>query len=248
VKFSPSGAAIAVSLQRNRQRVQIVVSDTGSGISAEFLPHVFDRFRQQDASSTRRQGGLGLGLNIARQLVELHGGNIEAYSDGEGKGATFTVNLPLGKVRTSGAPRRVSATTMAAVKNESPESRLSGRRILLVEDEPETQKALGIFLRQAGATVVFAESAEAGFEAYVDAPPSMIVSDIALPGENGYSLMERIRRHEKDAGNPPTPAIALSAFTREEDKLAAVQAGFDRHLSKPIDPEILIEALSAISR
>ncbi len=246
VKFSPAGAAISVSVQRTRQRVQIEVSDTGSGISEEFLPHVFDRFRQADASSTRRQGGLGLGLNISKQLVELHGGSIDARSDGEGRGATFTVHLPVGKAR--GGRGSAMVTPAGGGETQASKSRLDGVRVLLVEDEVETRKALSIFLRRAGAEVIFAESAAAAFKAFGEVLPGLIVSDIGLPDENGYSLMERIRRHERLAGIAPVPAVALSAFTRDEDKLSAITAGFDRHLSKPIDPEHLIEALCAVVR
>jgi two-component system CheB/CheR fusion protein len=238
VKFCPRGAKVFVGLWRKDTMVEIRVSDTGRGIAKEFVPHVFDRFRQADASSTRRHGGLGLGLDISKQLVELHGGTIEAASDGEGKGATFTIHLPLQKVKSAGGiPVIEPQPTKASDANS-----LKSVRILLIEDEPETRT---IRLRRAGAEVMGAESAAVAFEAYTSQKPDLIVSDIGLPGEDGCSLLQRIREREKSTGDPAVTAIALSAFTRDEDRQRAIQSGFQRHLGKPIDPEHLIEALCA---
>jgi two-component system CheB/CheR fusion protein len=244
VKFSPKGARINVALSRRSSLVEIRVTDTGRGISAEFLPHVFDRFRQADASSTRRHGGLGLGLDISRQLVELHGGTIEVESEGLGKGATFIVNLPLRRVR----PLKNSGGRDPKPDVEKPptSSDLIGTRILLVEDETQTRNALSIVLNQAGAEVVAVGTAAAAFTAYNQQPPDVIVSDIGLPEEDGYTLLQRIREHEQTIGDTVVPAIALSAFTRDEDRVRALQAGFQSHLGKPIDAELLTEALRAM--
>jgi len=223
--------------------VEIRVTDTGRGISEEFLPHVFDRFRQADASSTRRHGGLGLGLDISRQLVELHGGTIEVESPGLGKGATFIVNLPLRKIRSS-KPLRGDFKPDAGKARAS--ANLRGTRILLVEDEPQTRSALSILLGDTGAQVVAVDTAAAAFDAYSQQPPDVIVSDIGLPEEDGCSLLARIREHEQIIGDAAVPAIAVSAFTRDEDRVRALQAGFQSHLGKPIDPELLTETLRAI--
>jgi two-component system CheB/CheR fusion protein len=242
VKFSPRGAKIFVGLWRRNSSVECQVSDTGRGIAAEFLPHVFDRFRQADASSARRHGGLGLGLDIAKQLAELHGGTVDVRSDGEGLGATFTVHLPLRRIKN---PKPTAPPQLENPASIAPPS-LKGVRILLIEDEPETRRALSIVLGQAGAEVQSVESATSGFEAYTLQKPDLLLSDIGLPGEDGCSLMQRIRQKEKETAATPVTAVALSAFTRDEDRLRALQSGFQRHLSKPIDPEYLIEALCSL--
>ncbi len=244
VKFSPRGSRIFVGLLRKNSVVEIRVTDTGRGIAPEFLPHVFDRFRQEDASSTRSHGGLGLGLDISKQLVELHGGTIEVHSDGEGKGATFTVHLPLRKMKSAAAERSSTPNTGAA--KPAAASSLKGLKILLIEDEPETRRALSILLQQAGAEVDGVDSAPAAFDAYTSTKPDLILSDIGLPGEDGCSLLQRIRQREKTKGTTPVTAVALSAFTRDEDRLRAIQSGFQRHLGKPIDPEQLIDTLCSL--
>jgi two-component system CheB/CheR fusion protein len=236
VKFSPKGTLISVSLSKRNGMAQIRVADTGRGISPDFLPNVFDRFRQADASSTRRHGGLGLGLDISRQLVELHGGTIEVESEGLGKGAAFTVSLPLRKVRTS--------KVLGAKKNPTSGStfpaNLQDVHILLVEDDQQTRDALTMIMRTANAEVIPAETAAAAFDLFCLQKPDVVISDIGLPEEDGYSLIERIRERESTAGEAHVPAIALSAFTRDEDRVRALAAGFQSHLGKPVDPDVLI--------
>ncbi|MDB5328546.1 MAG: two-component sensor histidine kinase, partial [Phycisphaerales bacterium] len=246
VKFTPSGGQVRVDLQKHEQRVQIEVQDNGVGISADFLPHVFEQFRQQDAGTTRAAGGLGLGLAIARQIVNLHDGVIRAHSDGLGKGATFTVELPLAE--TSAAGRQASPDPGAAAES-SASAPLRGLCILLVEDEEATRTALRWLIEQHGATVTVVDHAAAAvaeFEKNLDQRPyDLVVSDIGLPGEDGYALMRSLRRRERTADplKPLTPAIALTAYARPEDREKALAAGFQSHLKKPIEPAALIKAI-----
>jgi CheY-like chemotaxis protein len=191
---------------------------------------------------------LGLGLTIARQLVELHGGTISAQSEGEGKGATFTVKLPLADLNTERqrvARRRAGGAGVrppghkGAPAPEAPVN-LAGKKLLLIEDEPDTRDALARVLRAAGAQVREAGTASAGYEAYRNDAPDLVISDIGLPGEDGYALIRKIRSVDKAAGRPATPALALTAFARNEDRARALSAGFDEHLAKPLEPEELI--------
>jgi CheY-like chemotaxis protein/two-component sensor histidine kinase len=242
VKFSPKGSRINVGVWRRDDAVEIRVADNGRGISADFLPYVFDRFRQADASSTRRHGGLGLGLDISKQLVELHGGTIEVQSDGPGKGATFIVKLPVGKVRSTRlAP---AAQSNSQPSENQPAATVSGMRVLLIEDDARTRNALAIIMQDAGAEVTEVDSADAAMDAYRKNKPDVIISDIGLADEDGYALIPRIRQEEKSSGQPEVPAIALSAFARDEDRLRAMQSGFQKYLGKPIDPKALLESLS----
>ena len=248
VKFTPAGGRIDVGLWRRGREVEIRVTDTGRGIDPGFLPHVFEPFRQAESSTTRAYGGLGLGLAICRQLVEQHGGTIAAARDGPGRGATFTVRLPLPSVR----PPKVAATGRTGGHPATPAgnggghaTRLDDVHVLVVEYEPETRNALLTLLREAGARVTAAASAAAAAEAFARARPDVLVSDIGMPDEDGYSLIRRLRELESapDAGGGRTPAIALTAFARPSDAEEALAAGFDRHIGKPVDPEQLLAVL-----
>ena len=235
VKFTPAGGRVMVSLSRADGVDTLVVGDTGQGIDRAFLPHVFDTFRQADASSTRRHGGLGLGLSIARQLVALHGGSIEAASDGPGHGASFIVRLPVRAVEESGG-------TAALQRAAGPNPRLRGTKVLVVDDEVDTLDLLQSVLRDAGATVLAAGSAETALQLAVAEHPDAIVSDIGMPGVDGYELMERIL--SSLGPDAPRARIALTAYAADRDRARAAAAGFQRHLGKPFDPLALVEVVA----
>jgi signal transduction histidine kinase/CheY-like chemotaxis protein len=234
VKFTPSGGMVQVMLGRDAQDVVIRVADSGIGIEPEFLPHVFDRFRQQDASITRKHGGLGLGLSIARQLVELHGGTIAVSSPGPHAGTTFTLRLPLAEPEVK-APRPEPAVTSQATGKGD----LAGVKVLLVDDADDTLDVLQQILRHSGATTLAASSAGTALALLEREQPDVIVSDIGMPDVDGFELMRRIRRRAASAGGS-IPAIALTAFTRQDDRHKAMQAGFNGYLAKPVEPGSLV--------
>ena len=244
VKFTTKGGRIQVRLERVNSHVEIVISDTGKGIEPEFLPHVFDRFRQSDGSMTRRHGGLGLGLAIVRQIVELHGGTVSVMSDGEEKGATFTISLPLLPVRRdvpSDVPR-VHPTAQSAVGAKAeidcpPE--LTGLRVLLVDDEADSRDLLSLVLDSCGAEVVTANSAAEAFAAIGAEKFDILISDIGMPDEDGFSLIKRIRGLPDEQGGS-VPAIALTAYARSEDRVRAIRSGFQMHVAKPVEPAELV--------
>jgi signal transduction histidine kinase/DNA-binding response OmpR family regulator len=238
IKFTPTGGKISVQLglASTGTLAQIAVRDTGKGIAHEFLPHLFERFRQADSSSTRSHRGLGIGLAIVRHLVQLHGGTVQAESDGEGQGATFLVRLP---VATS--EQIVELGMEPAEESESP-ARLEGVRVLLVEDEPDSRDCIAHTLAQFGAEVTVVGSAAEAFAALEASQPDVLVSDLAMPGEDGFSLIRRIRARPAEQGGR-VPAAALSAFARAEERARAMMAGFDLHLAKPVDALQLASAV-----
>ncbi|HEX8324891.1 MAG TPA: PAS domain S-box protein [Tepidisphaeraceae bacterium] len=246
VKFTDGGGSVMIEVWRARSAVTIQVTDSGQGITPEFLPYVFERFRQADASMTRTQGGLGLGLSISRQLIELHGGTIEAASDGAGKGSRFTIELPLADLRPT-AERSGPAVASEAVSAARflPSPVLRGVRVLLVEDEANTRAAVQWLLKECGADVTAVESAAlamAAFRAATSAEPfGLIVSDIGMPVQDGYELMLEIRALESQRGVvPAVPALAMTAYARKDDRARAMAVGFNEHLPKPIEPAVLI--------
>jgi signal transduction histidine kinase/FixJ family two-component response regulator len=235
VKFTPEGGRVRVRLERVNSRIEIVVSDTGMGISPEFMPHVFERFRQADKSSTRQHGGLGLGLPIVRHLVELHGGRVRADSAGEGQGATFTVSLPLLAVRTSaaGEMERVYSTGYAgAVLGRPP--RLDGLRVLVVDDDKDVGEIVSLMLNRSGARVIVSESATDALEVLRRELPDVLISDIGMPGEDGYWLIRKVRALAEAEGGK-TPAAALTGYARADDRMKILGAGFQAHVPKPVD-------------
>jgi signal transduction histidine kinase/ActR/RegA family two-component response regulator len=247
VKFTPAGGTVTVRLRQSERAARIEVEDTGRGISREFLPHVFERFRQADSSTTRTYGGLGLGLAIARQLVELHGGQIEARSEGEGRGATFIIELP----RLQGEPAQsegyaTGAPSTATTTQFVPEPLLTGAKILFVEDETHTRTVVQWLLEQCGAEVTHATSANEAL-ATLDAASNdarsfdALVSDIGLPEKDGYELLAEIRRRTPGL---QLPALALTAYAREEDRRKALEAGFGWYLAKPVEPRTLVETVA----
>jgi len=235
VKFTPSGGQVEVTLATVDEFAQITVSDTGIGISADILPHIFDYFRQADSSMTRQFGGLGLGLAIARHIVDLHGGIIEAESPGEGQGATFTVKLPL-------LPDQRKPTPNTPDCQRQPDTPpLQGIRVLFVDDEADTRELIGIILQQAGAEVITMASAPEVLSQFNQLTIDILVSDIGMPQMNGYDLLQQIRG--MSSSQAQIPAIALTAYAGESNQQKALAAGFQQHLPKPVDPKDLIQAI-----
>lgn len=242
IKFTPKGGSVEVRLSQMEDQVLIDVIDTGNGIAPSFLPYVFDRFRQADASITRVHGGLGLGLAIVRHLVELHGGTIHAESEGEGKGATFTVKLPLLKL--SVEEKALSPQFSGIDRLLVP---LNNLQVLIVDDEADARELLLVVLEQTGAEVKAVTSAAEALSMIERSRPDILISDIGMPGEDGYSLIRKVRAWEAEAGGTIL-AIALTAYARDEDRRQAEEAGFQMHISKPIEPKDLIEALLRLSK
>ena len=247
VKFTPKEGRVQAYLQRVNSHLEIVVSDTGSGIAPDLLPLVFERFRQADSSSTRRHSGLGLGLTLVKHLVELHGGTVVAHSPGLGQGSTFTVRLPLAvALVAAGSPERQHPTTTATVGPAQPLVRLDGLRVLVVDDDADALSLIAAILGQAGATVDLCSSAAPAFEMLAAKPPDVLISDIEMPGEDGYSLIRRVRALDPDHGGR-TPAIALTAYGRREDRLQSISAGFSMHVPKPVDPAELTTLVASLA-
>jgi signal transduction histidine kinase len=248
VKFTPRDGQVQVRLSRKGSEVEIVVTDTGQGIASELLPYVFDRFWQADGSSTRPHSGLGLGLAIVRHITELHGGSVAVDSPGQGQGATFTVRLPILAVRAkSGDDKRLHSSQNAEVASlEFKESlSLEAVKILIVDDEPETLLLLSTLLTHCGAYVKTASSAEEGFRELQTWRPNVIVSDIAMPGEDGYSFMKRVKIWMREAGTW-IPAVALTAYARAEDRMKALSSGYQIHVPKPVEPAELIAVITSL--
>ncbi|WP_116141210.1 response regulator [Trinickia diaoshuihuensis] len=239
VKFTGRGGCVEVKLQRLDGEVELIVADNGQGIKPEFLPHVFERFCQEDAGIARQHGGLGLGLSIARQLVEMHGGRIVAHSDGPGCGATFVVMLP------AAAAEPAREQDADALELHAPPA-LAGLRVLVLEDEPDARELVERVLQERGATTLAFSSATDALEACAAESPDVIVSDIGLPGVDGYEFIRRLRTSEGQRGRS-TPAAALTAFARSEDRRRALLAGYQTHLAKPVDPLELVVVVAALA-
>ena len=239
LKFTPRGGQVNIGLREIDEQVEMTVSDTGQGIKPEFLPFVFDRFRQADASTTRRHGGLGLGLSIVKSLVELHGGSVEVDSPGEGRGATFTVRLPIPTL-----PQEVPASPPEPQSHSTPE--LAGLRILVVDDEDDARTLARRVLEERGAQVITVSSAAEAMASVGDNnPPNVLVSDIGMPEQDGYDLIKQMRALPGDAGR--VPAVALTALARAEDRKRALSAGYQKHVSKPVDPAELVSVIASLA-
>jgi PAS domain S-box-containing protein len=251
VKFTPKGGRVQVRLARVNSSVEIEVSDTGQGISAEFLPYVFDRFRQADNTTTRRQGGLGLGMAITKHLVELHGGTIRAESPGEGRGTTFTLRLPVMIVHkaeqlpTAAEVRRTPAGDEQSRQADA--SKLEGVHVLVVDDERDARELLTAILTQSGATVTAAAGASDAIDKLSSAKPDLLVSDIEMSDEDGYSLIRKVRAAEEARGRRRIPAIALTAHARSSDRLRALSEGYQMHIPKPVEPAELVLAIANLT-
>ena len=248
VKFTPRGGRVQVRLQRVNSHIEISVSDTGVGIRADFLPHLFERFRQADSTTTRAHGGLGLGLAIARQIVELHGGTIHALSGGEGKGATFRVELPVMIVHPAAAvvaePRIHPRTEIRVTKIDN--RALLDVRVLAVDDDADALTLVREILETAGAQVLTAASAAAALSVLEEQSPDVLISDLGMTGMDGFELIQRVRKLTNKVKD--IPAAALTAYARSEDRARALQTGFEMHLAKPIDPSELIAAVASLAR
>ncbi|MBY0243427.1 MAG: response regulator [Burkholderiaceae bacterium] len=246
IKFTPTGGAVMVRANETDGHVVITIGDTGIGIRPEFIAHVFERFRQADSTTTRRHGGLGLGLSIVKHLVEQHGGTVAASSAGEGLGASFTVNLP----RANGGPssqhqHRIPAVAPLppAAKQDAGRCDLDGLRVLVVDDEPDARDLIKRILNDCNATVSTANNAQEALTLVESTRPQLLVSDLGMPDIDGFELLAQVRALGPDRGGN-VPAIALTAFARSEDRLKALESGFRNHVSKPVEPAELINAIA----
>ena len=251
VKFTPKGGRVQVRLECVDSLMEVRVTDSGEGISPEFLPHVFDRFRQEDASTSRRHGGLGLGLAITKQLVELHGGTVRAQSGGSEQGSTFIVSLPIPAIFPD-AKTHDGEGTGAAPATDAPlrsyldgEFDLHGLQVLVVDDEPDARALVQRVLQTCGALVRTAASGEEAAADIVAHPPDLLVSDIGMPGMDGYELIRRIRQLGPEVGK--TPALALTAYARSEDRMKAIRAGFQMHIAKPVEAAELLTMVAMLT-
>jgi len=248
IKFTPREGRVQIRSERVNSHLEIVVSDTGQGIAPDFLPHVFDRFRQADQKTSRQHGGMGLGLAIVRHLVELHGGTVRADSEGEGRGATFTVMLPISpvyQVDTSGSRVHPSARDLLPPSDST--DRLDGLRILVVDDEGDTRDLLKQGLEYCGATVKVADSAGEAMDLMKTSIPDVLISDIGMPGTDGYDFIRQVRKLSRQRGGK-VAAIALTAYTRIEDRLQALRAGYDMHVPKPVELTELVAVAASLAR
>jgi PAS domain S-box-containing protein len=247
IKFTPKDGKVQVVLQRVNSHIEISVADTGIGIKGGFLPHVFERFRQADASTTRKHGGLGLGLSIVKHLVELHGGTVGAHSMGEGRGTTFTVHLPLTAVqRSADGERRHHPRTAKDAPQDYRLANLAGVKVLVVDDEPDARDLLSRVLTDCGAEVLTAASAREALELVQKERPHLLVSDVGMPDVDGYELLRQVRALGEAQGGK-LPAIALTAFARSEDRTRALRAGFLVHVSKPVEPSELVATVASVT-
>jgi PAS domain S-box-containing protein len=244
IKFTPKGGSVDVLLERVNSHVEITIHDSGMGIEPEFLPLVFERFRQADSSSTRSFGGLGLGLSIVKNLVELHGGSIRAKSAGAGQGATFIVSLPLAPIR--GNEKREHPTTEKAPAFDYTQIDLTGVKVLVIDDEPDARALVSRVLTHCHAEVAVGGSAAEGLEIIQTFLPDVLLSDIGMPQTDGYEFIRQVRRLAPERGGR-TPAIALTAFARSEDRTRAMMAGYQVHISKPIEPQELVATVRSLA-
>jgi PAS domain S-box-containing protein len=245
VKFTPKGGRIQVRLERVNSHIELSVSDTGQGIDPAFLPHLFERFRQADASTTRKHGGLGIGLAIVKEIVELHGGTVRAKSAGDGQGAAFVVTLPLLLLKNKAEPTRVHPTASSASVIDIGLTDLSGLKILFVDDEPDARSLVKRLLEECGAQAMAAESAQQALDLARGDKPDVLISDIGMPETDGYEFLRQFRM----AGDSysKVPAIALTAFARSEDRTRALRAGFISHVAKPIEPSELLATIAVVA-
>jgi PAS domain S-box-containing protein len=249
IKFTPRGGHVQIRSERVNSHLEIVVSDTGQGIAADFLPHVFDRFRQADQKTSRHHGGMGLGLAIVRHLVEMHGGTVNANSEGEGRGSTFTVMLPITpvyQVDPSGARVHPAARDLLPETDDCTD-RLDGLRILVVDDEADTRELLKEGLQYCGAKVSVAGNAAEALDALTSTSPDILISDIGMPGVDGYDFIRQVRGLPRERGGK-IPAIALTAYTRTEDRLQSLRAGYDMHVPKPVELAELVAVAATVVR
>ena len=240
IKFTPMGGRVEVSLVRRADRAEITVRDTGQGIKPEFLPYVFDRFRQEDGSISRRHGGLGLGLAIVRHLTELHGGTVAAASEGEGRGATFTIRVPIRDGASLVRPADVRSSAAAG-------ARLAGVHVLVVDDDPGAREVIANILQSFGARVSLAGSGPAALTLLFERKPHVLVADLGMPEMDGYALIEQVRALDPNLGGR-VPAVAVTAYASAQDRLRALDAGYQNHLAKPVEPEELAAVITNLAQ
>jgi PAS domain S-box-containing protein len=244
IKFTPKGGRIDVQLQRVNSHLEIVVRDSGMGIPVDFLPHVFERFRQADASTTRTHGGLGIGLSIVKHLIELHGGTVSATSAGEGTGSTFMINLPLAPIRVESGREHPTSPRFSAMVYDQFD--LTGVKVLVVDDEADARQLIKRILVQCQAEVLVASSAAQAIELLEQQRPHVLVSDIGMPERDGYDLIRQVRKLASSQGGH-TPAVALTAFARSEDRTRAMVAGYNMHIAKPVEPHELLATVARLA-
>jgi signal transduction histidine kinase len=241
IKFTPMSGRVEVSLARSGDQAAITVRDSGQGIKPEFLPYVFDRFRQEDGSISRRHGGLGLGLAIVRHLTELHGGTVAAFSDGEGHGATFTVRVP---IRDSAGLPRLPESQVGA---PSTGPRLAGVHVLVVDDDPGAREVIASILQSFGARVSLAGSGPAALTLLFERKPHVLIADLGMPEMDGYALIEQVRALDPNLGGR-VPAVAVTAYASTQDRLRALHAGYQNHIAKPVEPEELAAVITSLAQ
>jgi CheY-like chemotaxis protein len=241
VKFTPKGGRVSLRTYRDDSDVCVSVQDNGEGIDPALLDAVFDPFRQADASTTRRHGGLGLGLSIVKHLVVSHGGSVHAHSDGPGHGSTFTVRMPVSALATARRKQQSSVSGDAQPSDPGPITRLDGLHVLVVDDEADSRSLVEAILRKQGAQVEVVASAAEARRCFNSSLPDVIVSDIGMPGEDGYSFMRSAR-----ARGVVAPAVALTAYASQQDAERAFLAGFQRHVAKPVEPRALVQTVAAL--
>jgi PAS domain S-box-containing protein len=246
IKFTPKDGRVQIVLERVNSYIEIRILDNGRGINPEFLPFIFDRFSQAEATTTRLHGGIGLGLAISKAIVELHGGTIAAFSEGEGKGSTFTINIPVMPISKQAVPvERVHPKVWTEISVECPPE-ISELKVLVVDDDTDTCEMIRAVLEQCGGVVKTAADAETALETFLSWKPAVLISDIGLPEVDGYTLMRRIRDEERLNGTK-TPAIALTAFARIEDRVKALAAGYQMHVGKPVEPGELLTIVASLA-
>ncbi len=245
IKFTSRGGTVMIDLRCVESNARLTVSDTGEGIAESFLPYVFDRFRQAEASISRKQGGLGLGLAVVRHLVELHGGTISAESEGIGQGSSFTVDLPLAAERRDPARAEERRREVERRRNRNDRVRLDGVHILLDEDDDDSRKLLGTMLKRYGARVTSTKSAAEALKVFAQEPPDVLISDIGMPDEDGYELIRKLRSLPEDKGGQ-TPAIALTGYASRKDRERALNAGYHKHMAKPVEQAEMLAAIAGL--
>jgi CheY-like chemotaxis protein/anti-sigma regulatory factor (Ser/Thr protein kinase) len=246
IKFTPKGGRVEIQLERIHSHVEIKISDNGQGIAADFLLHVFERFRQSDSSSTRRHGGLGLGLSIVSQLVELHGGTVVAESPGVGKGTMFKVILPQSRIHHNAVDGDRTRTQKGLHPPADSHPSLTDLRVLVVDDEPDARDLIAAVLRGHGAVVVTVESANEALSELERQQFDVLVSDIGMPDMDGYALIKKIRRLPTERGGK-IPAAALTAYARIEDRRRVLSAGYQMHIAKPVEADALTTAVAKLA-
>ncbi len=246
IKFTPKGGHVQVSLERVDSHIEMRIADDGRGIAPDFLPHVFERFRQADAVTTRRHGGIGMGLAISKAIVELHGGTISVESEGEGKGTTFIVSLPLMPVKRALSKDGVHPRAQTNSVMDCPPE-VAGLSVLVVDDDPDTCDMIREILASCGAVVRTATSAEDALDFFQTARPDLLISDIGMPNVDGYSLIKRVRERERQTRDNRVPAVALTAFARIEDRVKALASGYQMHVAKPVEPTELLTIVASLS-